>query len=177
MVYRPKWQIALELHDRSTAQGLPLEWVTADDGYGSKPGFLEGFAARKQKFVLEAPRNFSVWIDRPTMTDRSYRKSGKGRPRRTPRVQAGESQPRNVENVFYYSEAMKNVLGRCIGSRIQPNDRFLAGSVSALASRKVVRGREARDRVRLFRRPALPRIKTSLDTIALRCEWSTTNRN
>lgn len=107
MFYRSKWQIALELYDRSTAQGLQLEWVTADEGFGSKPGFLEGLAERKQKFVLEVPRNFSVWLDRPAMTDQPYRKSGKGRPRRTPCVQAGESQPRSVENVFWYSEAMK----------------------------------------------------------------------
>lgn len=105
MVYRPKWQIALELYDRARSAGVGLDWITADEGYGSKPGFLEALEARGQKFVVEVPRNFSVWIDSPEVTHRSYRKSGGGRPRKTPRVKSGQDEPRSVENVFF-SEAM-----------------------------------------------------------------------
>ncbi len=32
MVYRPKWQIALELYDRATADGLHFDWATFDEG-------------------------------------------------------------------------------------------------------------------------------------------------
>ena len=43
--YRPKWQIALELLDRAVGRGIHFEWLTFDEGYGGKPGFLRGLAA------------------------------------------------------------------------------------------------------------------------------------
>ena len=108
MVYRPKWQIALELYDRSVTEGVCLPWITADEGYGGKPGFLEGLQARQQRFVLEVPRSFSVWEKAPEVTAQPYRKRGRGRGRPTPRIKSGQSQPRSVEQVFYFSEAMKS---------------------------------------------------------------------
>lgn len=108
IVYRPKWQIALELYDRSVAEDVRFRWITADEGYGSKPGFLEGLDQRSQKFVLEVPRTFSVWETTPEITDQPYRKGGRGRGRKTPRVKSGESSPRSVEKVFWFSEAMKS---------------------------------------------------------------------
>jgi len=38
--YRPKTHIALELYDRAVANGVRLEWLTFDEGYGGKPEFL-----------------------------------------------------------------------------------------------------------------------------------------
>lgn len=107
MVYRPKWQIALELLDRSVSEGIIFPWLTADEGYGGKPGFLEALASRNQKFVLEVPRTFSVWETTPEVTEQPYRKGGRGRSRKTPRVKSGESSPRSVETVFWHGEAMK----------------------------------------------------------------------
>ena len=109
IVYRPKWQIALELYDRSVAEGITFPWITADEGYGGKPGFLEGLDRRRQQFVLEVPRTFSVWEKTPETTDRSYRKNGRGRGRKKPRVKSGESSPRSVETVFWFSETMKSI--------------------------------------------------------------------
>src|ERR1700722_15042934 len=37
VTYRPKWQISLELYDRAVANGVRFEWLTFDEGYGSKP--------------------------------------------------------------------------------------------------------------------------------------------
>jgi SRSO17 transposase len=107
MIYRPKWRIALELFDRSRAEGLAFPWITADEGYGGKPGFLEGLDARDQKFVLEVPRTFSVWEKTPEITERNYRQGGRGRGRQTPRVKSGESSPRSVETVLEFGAAMK----------------------------------------------------------------------
>src|SRR5262249_40902950 len=42
VVYRPKWQIALEQLDRATANGIVLDWLTFDEGYGKAPDFLLG---------------------------------------------------------------------------------------------------------------------------------------
>jgi SRSO17 transposase len=59
VVYRPKWQIALEEIDRAQANGIPLDWLTFDEGYGQCPEFLRGLDDRHVPFVGEVPRNFS----------------------------------------------------------------------------------------------------------------------
>jgi SRSO17 transposase len=65
IVYRPKWKIALEQYDRARANGLLLDWVTFDEGYGSKPDFLIGLESRGQHFVGEVPCHFYAWATRP----------------------------------------------------------------------------------------------------------------
>lgn len=107
MIYRPKWMIALELYDRARSEGVVFPWITADEGYGSKPAFLEGLAQRNQKFVVEVPRSFSVWEHSPEVTERRFRKGGRGRGRKTPRIKSGESTPRSVESTFWHTESMK----------------------------------------------------------------------
>jgi SRSO17 transposase len=59
LVYRPKWQIALEQLDRATAQGVNLDWLTFDEEYGKRPGFVAGLDQRQRRFVGEVPRSFS----------------------------------------------------------------------------------------------------------------------
>jgi SRSO17 transposase len=59
VAYRPKWQIALEQLDRARAHGVHLDWLTFDEEYGKRPGFVAGLDARGQRFVGEVPRNFS----------------------------------------------------------------------------------------------------------------------
>jgi SRSO17 transposase len=59
VVYRPKWQIALEQIDRTKANGIQLDWLTFDEGYGKSPGFISGLDDRNLLFVGEVPRIFS----------------------------------------------------------------------------------------------------------------------
>jgi SRSO17 transposase len=107
VVYRPKWQIALELYDRALANGVHFEWLTFDEGYGSKPGFLRGLVDRQQWFVGEVPTTFTGWVTPPETTDRPYRKSGRGRPRRTPRLKAGSPPARSVAHHLQYSPVLR----------------------------------------------------------------------
>jgi SRSO17 transposase len=70
LVYRPKWQIALEQIDRAGSNGVHLDWLTFDEEYGKSPGFLFGLDARQLRFVGEVPRSFSClartrWGGRP----------------------------------------------------------------------------------------------------------------
>jgi SRSO17 transposase len=97
MVYRPKWKIALELYDRAAGNGLHFDWMTFDEGYGSKPEFLRELSARGQGFVGEVPRNFMGWIKAPRVVTRKYRKHGRGRGRKTPRLAAGGPRSRRVD--------------------------------------------------------------------------------
>ena len=57
--YRPKWRIALARVARARAHGLGLDWLTFDEGYGSKPAFLARLDGLGQPFVGEVPRNFA----------------------------------------------------------------------------------------------------------------------
>jgi SRSO17 transposase len=97
MVYRPKWQIALELYDRAIGNGLHFDWMTFDEGYGSKPDFLRGLDSRRQLFVGEVPRSFTGWLKPPRVITRPFHKNGRGRGRKTPRLASGSRPARRVE--------------------------------------------------------------------------------
>ncbi len=70
VVYRPKWQIALELLDRAQGNGVQLAWLTFDEYYGSKPEFLHGLQRRGQRYVAEVPVNFHGWLKPPRLRPR-----------------------------------------------------------------------------------------------------------
>jgi SRSO17 transposase len=59
MAHRPKWQIALGQVDRARGNGVALDWLTCDEGYGSKPAFLDGLHQRGQRFVAEVPKSMA----------------------------------------------------------------------------------------------------------------------
>ena len=60
VVFRPKWLIALEQYYRLTGNGVAFDWLTFDEGYGSKPGFVSVLAMVGQKFAGEVPKSFAV---------------------------------------------------------------------------------------------------------------------
>lgn len=91
MSYRSKWQIALELYDRAMGNGLHFEWMTFDEWYGGKPGFLRGLSARGQHFVGEVPRNLVGWLKPPRVVTRAFRRHGRGRGRKVPRLVSGSA--------------------------------------------------------------------------------------
>jgi SRSO17 transposase len=90
VVYRPKWRIALEQLDRSRANGLALDWLTFDEGYGGKPAFLAALDAPSGPYYVgEVPRNFRCLTQRP-----------KGR---TPQ---GGRKGKRVDNLARYSSTL-----------------------------------------------------------------------
>jgi SRSO17 transposase len=98
VIYRPKWRIALELYDRAVANGIPFEWVTFDEGYGGKPEFLRELSGRSQPYVGEVPRSFTGWLKPPRVVTRAYRRHGRGRGRRVPRLASGSRPARRVDD-------------------------------------------------------------------------------
>jgi len=86
VVYRPKYDIALEQLDRALAGGVRFSWITADEWYTQKPAFLAGLLQRGLRFVLEAPKNFRLWLHDP--------RSGP------------ETPPKPVENLLRYSRKL-----------------------------------------------------------------------
>ncbi|MCE9532623.1 MAG: transposase [Planctomycetes bacterium] len=59
MHYRPKWEIGLELLARSEENGWRFDWLTFDEGYGSKPEFLRTLDLASKRYVGEVPKTFS----------------------------------------------------------------------------------------------------------------------
>jgi SRSO17 transposase len=59
VVHRPKWRIALEQYDRAKSNGVAMDWMTFDEGYGNTPEFLDELDERKQRFVGEVPRTMA----------------------------------------------------------------------------------------------------------------------
>ena len=41
MIHRSKWKIAREQIDRAKKNGVQLDWVTFDEGYGNTPAFMD----------------------------------------------------------------------------------------------------------------------------------------
>ena len=97
MVYRPKWVIALELYDHALKNGIHFDWVTFDEGYGSKPDFLRGLSFRGQKFVGEVPCHFTGWLKPPRVATRAYHKNRRGRGRKVPRLASGSKPAQRVD--------------------------------------------------------------------------------
>jgi SRSO17 transposase len=72
--YRSKWRIALDQLLRLHDNGVRFDWLTFDEGYGSKVPFLTILSLVGQKFVAEVPVSFAV------------RRRQSGRPRRADEV-------------------------------------------------------------------------------------------
>ena len=91
VTYRPKWKIALELYDRAIGNGLRFDWLTFDEGYGSKPELLRQLTARRQWYVAEVPRSVTGWLDPPQKSSPGlYHRNHRGRGRRVPRLASGK---------------------------------------------------------------------------------------
>ena len=65
LVYRPKWQIAVEQIKRAIGNGVRLDWVVFDEGYGGKNPFLFELDALGLHWIGEVPKNFPCWPTLP----------------------------------------------------------------------------------------------------------------
>lgn len=63
--YRPIHEIGLELVRRAKRNGVPIDWVVTDERYAEVPAFLTGLEEEGLYYVLEVPRGFSGWTQRP----------------------------------------------------------------------------------------------------------------
>ena len=118
VVYRPKTRIALSLLDRAAGNGVRMEWVTFDSGYGKDPGFLHELNRRGVRYVGEISPSFHGWLRSPAVMQKEFagRQSyeGSGRKRVFPRLKVKNLRTCSVENLLAYSP----------GLRDQPWERF-----------------------------------------------------
>jgi SRSO17 transposase len=102
VVYRAKWQIALEQLRRARGNGVRFAWMTFDEGYGSKPPFLRELDGLGQNYVAEVPSNFHVWTKKPVVLYRDP-PGREGRPRNFPRLKKQNNPTVEARNVASYS--------------------------------------------------------------------------
>ncbi len=65
VVYRPKWRIALDLLERSIANGVRFKWLTADEEYGRIGQFRRRVAELGLCYLVEVPCSTAGWTRRP----------------------------------------------------------------------------------------------------------------
>lgn len=110
VVYRPKWQMALDQYRRAVANGVRFAWLTFDEGYGSKGPFLQALEEVGQTYVAEVPVSFAVWTKRPAVLYRATaRDRRQGRRRRYPRLKVKNNPKVQVQNVLAYSPVLRKI--------------------------------------------------------------------
>jgi len=101
--FREKWQLALELLDRVSAE-LSYEAIVMDAGYGEIRSFLHALDQREQCFVAQIPESHCFWPATIALEERS--KPG-GRPRRFPMIADPQAQPLSAKAWRGQAEAGK----------------------------------------------------------------------
>lgn len=120
MTYRAKWQIALELYERAVSNGVEFEWITFDEGYGSKGPFLQEMDRKGQRLIGEVPSNMTGWLKKPTL-EHPPAKPRRGRPLHQSRV-ATDQPPATPFNQML-SESPKFTRQRWERYRVKDGDK------------------------------------------------------
>lgn len=98
--FKAKWQIALELVQRSCAEGVPLRWITADEVYGRAGEFRDGVAAAGLQYVVEVPSNLMGWTRAPRV-EPAGTVLACGQTLKQSRVLEGERSAREVSELWH----------------------------------------------------------------------------
>src|SRR6267154_1255833 len=68
VVFRKKWELALEIIDQIRGWGLPDQVVLADAGYGDGTEFREELEKRELKYAVGVLPQVGVWLKPPKLT-------------------------------------------------------------------------------------------------------------
>ncbi len=110
VVYRSKWQMALEQYRRAVSNGVRFAWLTFDEGYGGKPPFLRELDACGQNDVAELPVRFVGWTVPPAVLQRELPRDRRlGRLRKFPRLKVKHTPACEVRDFLKYSPIVRRV--------------------------------------------------------------------
>ena len=96
VVYKPLHEIALDQIERARMNGVPLDWIVADERYGEVPEFLETLEGWGCRYVLEVPSGMTGWTTRPAL------ESAEG-----DRVASDAARPKSIREIVEHSHAVR----------------------------------------------------------------------
>jgi SRSO17 transposase len=164
VTYQPKWQIGLELIERS--REVPHAWVTGDDEFGRVAEFRQALREAGEAYVLDVPCNTLV----RALDERVRRRGGGGRPRKPPfrRVDAWlKRQPDNRWQEIEIRAGEKGPLrAKALRARVQTRTKSRVGPEECLV---VIRTLEAEPRTHYTLSPASPDMPTT-EIVRAHCE-------
>jgi len=133
VVFRKKWELALEIIDEVRAWGLPDQVVLADAGYGDGTEFRKELEKRELRYVVGVMPNTGVWLKPPQLT--VSKSTGKGRPPSA--VRYGSQRPNTVAEAASQAKGWKRIRwregskgwleSRFWATRVQPSHRYQDG--------------------------------------------------
>jgi SRSO17 transposase len=107
----PKWKIALNMLERSQANGVRFGSLTFDEGYGNNVQFLEALDRMGQTYTAEVSPSMHGWLIEPAVLHKEHhaaRRSRTGRPRRLPRLSAQSAKATRIDRLCTYSYPMRD---------------------------------------------------------------------
>lgn len=133
VVFKRKWELALDLIDQARRSGLADRIVLADGGYGESTEFRDELEARDLRYVVGIAPNVGVWTKPPKVKVPQY--SGRGAP---PKKHIyGDQRPSAVKEVALKAKGWKKVRwregskgwleSRFLSLRVQPSHGFVEG--------------------------------------------------
>jgi SRSO17 transposase len=102
-----KSQIALQLIDQATEDGITVKAWTFDENYGRDGHFLDGLDHRKLAFVGEVPPTFHVWMNKPHVQQKPAQNTV-GRQKIYPRLSKRDRVGKKVLNLRTYSPGFRD---------------------------------------------------------------------
>lgn len=99
VVYRAKWQMALDQVTSAVEGGLCLRYLTADETYGKSISFRDGVADLGLTYVVEVPCSLTGWTQRPDVVPAKTNVSGRGRPATRTRLSKDAKDPERVDQI------------------------------------------------------------------------------
>ena len=108
VIYRPKWEIALEMLTQALGNGVRFAWLTFDEGYGGKPPFLRALEGMGQNYVAEIPADTVGWTKPPQVHYQDHpRDKARGNSRRQPRLKVRNAPAVEVRNLLKHSPVLR----------------------------------------------------------------------
>jgi SRSO17 transposase len=93
-VHRAKTDMSITQLKRAMENGVPGSFVTADEGYGGKPGWRSSVASQGLTYVVEVPKSVCGWTREPEFVVPEY--SGRGR---VPSVPKPTTSPKTADAI------------------------------------------------------------------------------
>lgn len=124
VVFRPKWELALDIIDQIRGWGLADRVVLADAGYGESTEFRQELEQRQLRYIVGVAPQVGVWLEPPQAT--LLKPMRTGRPPST--LHYGDQRPLSAKTVAQQAKGWKTI-GWREGSRGRLKSRFWAGRV------------------------------------------------